>query len=46
MNEWIECEGCSLEFKVEATVQEVPEYCPFCGDTVDYEIEQLEFEDE
>jgi hypothetical protein len=37
-NEWIICEDCGTEFKVESDNSiEDPEYCAFCGTTLVYE---------
>ncbi len=32
--DWIECESCSMEFKVLSDVLETVSFCPFCGDDV------------
>jgi hypothetical protein len=45
-----ECSGCESSFEVayveELVSQDLPEYCPFCGDVIETVIEQSYIEDE
>lgn len=46
--DWHECESCETEFKVisSATVDYLPEYCPFCGSATSYGRDEDEDEDD
>lgn len=39
---WIECNNCGEEFRVISDSGAIIEYCPFCGDDIVEEEEDLE----
>lgn len=36
---WIECKSCDAEFKIISSVEDHVNFCPYCGDNLDYEDE-------
>lgn len=42
---WIECDGCTTEFRVVSDSDEAVSYCPYCGDSIDEVEEDPEEED-
>lgn len=35
MKDWIECQSCWAEFKIISDVDQLPEFCPYCGTDID-----------
>jgi hypothetical protein len=48
MTHHITCESCTLSFQIkhEDDIEDSPAFCPFCGEKVFLEDEEIVFEDE
>lgn len=44
--DWITCTSCEEEFKVITDSSEIISYCPLCGNFVEFEDEEEDFEEE
>ena len=45
-NKEIVCEECEAEFEILHDSDAHPEFCPFCGDKLKYELDEDTWEDE
>jgi len=45
-NKEIVCEECEAEFEVLHDQETQPEFCPFCGDKLKYELDDESWDDE
>ena len=45
MDDWITCPSCDEEFKIITDGTTLPEYCPFCAEDLEFDVDDL-FDDE